>query len=97
MGSKKADLMFLQHMVAVLRDGGMLATVIPHGVLFRGGGERATRAAMIEADLLEAVIGLPANLAGLRRCTRRCSISWSPVGSTRASALRFPSTTPLAR
>jgi type I restriction enzyme M protein len=62
LGSKKADLMFLQHMVAVLRDGGLLATVMPHGVLFRGGEERAIRAAMIEADLLESVIGLPANL-----------------------------------
>jgi type I restriction enzyme M protein len=62
LGSKKADLMFLQHMVAVLRDGGQLATVMPHGVLFRGGEERAIRAAMIEADLVEAVIGLPANL-----------------------------------
>jgi type I restriction enzyme M protein len=62
LGSKKADLMFLQHMVAVLRDGGMLATVMPHGVLFRGGEERAIRAAMIGADLLEAVIGLPAGL-----------------------------------
>ena len=62
LGSKKADLMFLQHMVAVLRDGGLLATVMPHGVLFRGGEERAIRAAMIEADLLEAVIGLPAGL-----------------------------------
>jgi type I restriction enzyme M protein len=62
LGSKKADLMFLQHMMAVLRDGGVMATVMPHGVLFRGGEERAIRAAMIEADLLEAVIGLPANL-----------------------------------
>lgn len=62
LGAKKADLMFLQHMVAVLRDGGLLATVMPHGVLFRGGEERAIRAAMINADLLEAVIGLPAGL-----------------------------------
>ncbi|MEJ7804705.1 MAG: N-6 DNA methylase [Telluria sp.] len=62
LGSKKADLMFLQHMMAVLRDGGQLATVMPHGVLFRGGEERAIRGAMIEADLVEAVIGLPANL-----------------------------------
>jgi type I restriction enzyme M protein len=54
--------MFLQHMLAVLRAGGLMATVMPHGVLFRGGEERAIRAAMIEADLLEAVIGLPANL-----------------------------------
>ncbi len=62
LGSKKADLMFLQHMVAVLHDGGQLATVMPHGVLFRGGEERAIRGAMIDADLVEAVIGLPANL-----------------------------------
>lgn len=62
LGAKKADLMFLQHMVAVLHEGGMVATVMPHGVLFRGGDERAIRAGMIEDDLLEAVIGLPANL-----------------------------------
>ena len=36
-GAKKADLMFLQHMLAVTRDGGQVATVMPHGVLFRGG------------------------------------------------------------
>ena len=62
LGAKKADLMFLQHMLAVARDGGVVATVMPHGVLFRGGDERAIRAGLIEADLLEAVIGLPANL-----------------------------------
>lgn len=62
LGSKKADLMFLQHMLAVCSDQGMVATVLPHGVLFRGGEEKAIRAGIIEADLLEAVIGLPANL-----------------------------------
>jgi type I restriction enzyme M protein len=61
-GSKKADLMFLQHMLAVTKDGGMIATVMPHGVLFRGGEERAIRAALIEADLLEAVIGIAPSL-----------------------------------
>ena len=61
-GSKKADLMFLQHMVHVLAEGGILATVLPHGVLFRGGEEKTIRAGMIDDDLLEAVIGLPANL-----------------------------------
>ena len=68
---KKADLMFVQHMVAVLRPGGMLATVMPHGVLFRGGEERTIRKAFIEDDLLEAVIGLPPNLfygAGIPAC-----------------------------
>ncbi|MGE6660906.1 N-6 DNA methylase [Pseudomonas sp. NPDC077408] len=62
LGAKKADLMFLQHMLAVTRDEGMIATVLPHGVLFRGGEERGIRAGIIENDLLEAVIGLPANL-----------------------------------
>lgn len=62
LGSKKADLMFLQHMLAVTRDGGMVASVMPHGVLFRGGEERSIRAGIIEADILEAVIGLAPNL-----------------------------------
>lgn len=62
LGAKKADLMFLQHMLAVTRDEGMVATVLPHGVLFRGGEEKGIRAGIIENDLLEAVIGLPANL-----------------------------------
>jgi type I restriction enzyme M protein len=37
---KKADLMFLQHMIASLKDDGVMATVMPHGVLFRGGQKR---------------------------------------------------------
>lgn len=59
---KKADLMFAQHMLAVLRPGGMACTVMPHGVLFRGGAERAIRQSIIEADQLDAVIGLAPNL-----------------------------------
>jgi type I restriction enzyme M protein len=62
LGAKKADLMFLQHMLAVTRDGGMVATVLPHGVLFRGGEEKTIRAGVIEDDLLEAVIGVAPNL-----------------------------------
>lgn len=62
LGAKKADLMFLQHMLAVTRDGGMVATVMPHGVLFRGGEEKTIRAGIIEDDLLEAVIGVAPNL-----------------------------------
>jgi len=61
-GGKKADLMFLQHMLSVTRSGGMVATVMPHGVLFRGGEERTIRQRLLEDDALEAVIGLPANL-----------------------------------
>lgn len=59
---KKADLMFLQHMLAVTRNGGKVATVMPHGVLFRGGEEKAIRTGLLNDDVLEAVIGLPANL-----------------------------------
>ncbi|PRY64804.1 type I restriction enzyme M protein [Vreelandella songnenensis] len=62
LGSKKADLMFLQHMLAVCADDGLIATVMPHGVLFRGGEERNIRQGIIDDDLLEAVIGLPPNL-----------------------------------
>lgn len=59
---KKADLMFVQHMLSVLRSDGRLATVMPHGVLFRGGEEREARKYFIDHGFLEAVIGLPANL-----------------------------------
>lgn len=62
-GSKKADLMFLQHMVAVLKSGsGRGATVMPHGVLFRGGEERQIRTELLRDDCIEAVIGLAPNL-----------------------------------
>jgi type I restriction enzyme M protein len=59
---KKADLMFVQHMLAVLKDDGKMATVMPHGVLFRGGEERQARRHFIERGWLEAIIGLPAGL-----------------------------------
>ena len=59
---KKADLMFLQHMLAVLKPEGIVATVMPHGVLFRGGAESTIRRGIIEDDLLDAVIGLGPNL-----------------------------------
>ena len=59
---KKADLMFVQHMLAVLKQNGRLATVMPHGVLFRGGEERLARKHFIEHGYLEAIIGLPSNL-----------------------------------
>lgn len=54
--------MFLQHMLAMLNAEGMMATIMPHGVLFRGGDEKRIRAGIIEDDLLEAVIGLAPNL-----------------------------------
>ena len=59
---KKADLMFVQHMLAVLKADGKMATIMPHGVLFRGGEEKEARKHFIEQGWLEAVIGLPAGL-----------------------------------
>ena len=72
---KKSDLMFFQHMLAVLRPGGMMATVMPHGVLFRGGEEKKIRTKILEADILEAVISLPPNLfygTGIPACIMIC-------------------------
>ncbi|MBM7490991.1 type I restriction enzyme M protein [Micromonospora luteifusca] len=59
---KKADLMFAQHVLAVLTPDGIGATVLPHGVLFRGGKEKEIREGIISDDRLEAVIGLAPNL-----------------------------------
>jgi len=59
---KKADLMFLQHMIASLKSNGMMASVMPHGVLFRGGQEKVIREGIIKDDLIEAIIGLPPKL-----------------------------------
>jgi type I restriction enzyme M protein len=61
-GGKKADLMFVQHMTSVMRPQGAVATVMPHGVLFRGGAEGEIRKGLLDDDLLDAVIGLAPNL-----------------------------------
>lgn len=68
---KKGDLMFAQHMLAVCKDKGMVCTVMPHGVLFRGGAEKQIRSKFLKEDLVEAVISLPPNLfygAGIPAC-----------------------------
>lgn len=56
------DLAFVQHMIASLNSEGMAGVVMPHGVLFRGSSEKAIRQGILNDDLLEAVIGLPAGL-----------------------------------
>ncbi len=61
----KADLMFLQHMLWQTRregHGGTAITVMPHGVLFRGGGEQEIRTKLLDEGAIEAVIGLAPNL-----------------------------------
>ncbi|MGW1987206.1 N-6 DNA methylase [Streptomyces collinus] len=59
---KKADLMFIQHVLAVLEADGIAASVMPHGVLFRGGEEQKIRKRIIEEGRLEAVIGIGPNV-----------------------------------
>jgi type I restriction enzyme M protein len=59
---KKADLMFLQHMLASLKPTGRGAVVMPHGVLFRGRKEREIRLNLLQAGVIEAIIGLPPKL-----------------------------------
>ncbi|MDD3277027.1 MAG: type I restriction-modification system subunit M [Kiritimatiellales bacterium] len=61
--TSKADFAFLQHMIYQLADNGTMACVLPHGVLFRGAAEGHIRQHLIkELNVLDAVIGLPANL-----------------------------------
>lgn len=59
---KKADLMFVQHMLASLKSDGHMATIMPHGVLFRGGKEKLIRELFINDDVIEAIISLPPGL-----------------------------------
>jgi type I restriction enzyme M protein len=59
---KKADLMFVQHMLASLNTDGHMATIMPHGVLGRGGKEKLIRELFIKDDVIEAVISLPPGL-----------------------------------
>jgi len=59
----KGDYAFITHMIEIAkRQSGRVAVIVPHGVLFRGGAEGKIRQALIEENLLDAVIGLPANL-----------------------------------
>jgi len=59
----KGDWAFVCHMLATAVEGkGRVGVVVPHGVLFRGGQEGKIREALIRENLLDAVIGLPANL-----------------------------------
>lgn len=55
------DYAFIMHMESQLEDTGRLATLIPHGVLFRNSSQEY-RQKMIEEDWLEAIVGLPENL-----------------------------------
>lgn len=59
----KADFAFVQHMVYHMDEDGRAVVLLPHGVLFRGAAEETIRKYLIEKmNVLDAVIGLPANL-----------------------------------
>ena len=59
----KGDYAFISHMIEIMHEKkGRVAVIVPHGVLFRGGGEGRIRENLIKENLLEAVIGLPSNL-----------------------------------
>lgn len=57
-----ADFAFLLHGFHYLNDQGVMAIILPHGVLFRGGAEERIRAKLLKDGHIDTVIGLPANL-----------------------------------
>lgn len=57
-----ADFAFLLHGLHYLKDDGVMAIILPHGVLFRGGVEERIRRKLLEDGHIDTVIGLPANL-----------------------------------
>jgi type I restriction enzyme M protein len=58
----KGDYAFVLHMLSSLNAEGTMGVVLPHGVLFRGASEGKIRAQILDNNLLDAVVGLPANL-----------------------------------
>lgn len=57
-----ADFAFLLHGLHYLKDNGVMAIILPHGVLFRGGAEERIRRKLLQDGHIDTVIGLPANL-----------------------------------
>lgn len=57
-----ADFAFLLHGFHFLSDDGVMAIILPHGVLFRGGAEERIRTKLLKDGHIDTVIGLPANL-----------------------------------
>lgn len=57
-----ADFAFLLHGFHFLNDDGVMAIILPHGVLFRGGAEAKIREKLLKDGHIDTVIGLPANL-----------------------------------
>ncbi len=57
-----ADFAFLLHGLHYLKDDGVMAIILPHGVLFRGGKEADIRIKLLKDGHIDTVIGLPPNL-----------------------------------
>ena len=57
-----ADFAFLLHGFHYLKQDGVMAIILPHGVLFRGGAEERIRTKLLKDGHIDTVIGLPANL-----------------------------------
>jgi len=57
-----ADFAFLLHGFHYLKEDGVMAIILPHGVLFRGGAEERIRTKLLKDASIDTVIGLPANL-----------------------------------
>ena len=58
----KADYAFLLHDLCHIKEDGIVTIVLPHGVLFRPGEDYAIRSSLIEANNIDAIIGLPGNI-----------------------------------
>src|SRR6266545_3694406 len=88
-------------MLSVLHDGGIVATVMPHGVLFRGGEEQRIRTGMLDDDVIDAVIGLAPNLfygTGIPACVLVLRARGSKPAERRGKILFINATTrPAAR
>ncbi len=59
---KQGDYAYLLHIVRSLKSTGRAACILPHGVLFRGNAEAEIRKSLVRRGLIQAIIGLPANL-----------------------------------
>src|SRR3989338_2239103 len=60
--AKNGDYVFLLHLIKSLKSTGKSAIILPHGVLFRGGGEAEIRENIIKRGYIKGIIGLPSNL-----------------------------------
>lgn len=56
------DMAWVQHMISSMNESGSMTVVLPHGALFRKGAEGKIRKALLEQDLIEAVIGVGPNI-----------------------------------